>query len=242
MKNEITLAPTFWASVSGGKDSLYMLKLILEHLDEYPLNGVVHFELEIDFPFIKNVIDYMETECKKHNIPFLRIKPRVSWFDMYEKYGFPTRIARWCNSKYKLDAQRQLEQFMKERGTYVVSYIGFCADEINRFRYDLNNRSENVRQIYPLAEKGIEEKTILEWAKNIPIFNDFYKFNERCGCMYCPLSSMRGMSYLLKYYPNEYDKFITMAKETEEKRAKELNKTVFSVFSSDFPRYQQDVA
>jgi tRNA(Ile)-lysidine synthase TilS/MesJ len=53
MKNEIQLTPTYWASVSGGKDSLFMLNMILHNLDRYPLNGVVHFELEIDYPFIK---------------------------------------------------------------------------------------------------------------------------------------------------------------------------------------------
>lgn len=31
MKNAVSLRPTYWASVSGGKDSLYMLKLIFEH-------------------------------------------------------------------------------------------------------------------------------------------------------------------------------------------------------------------
>ena len=79
MANEIALKPSYWASVSGGKDSLYMLYYILNHLDKYPLDGVCHFELEIDYPFIKNVIDYMESECKKHNIRFVRIKPRKTW-------------------------------------------------------------------------------------------------------------------------------------------------------------------
>ena len=61
-KNDIQLRPSYWACVSGGKDSLLMLKIILNNLDIYPLDGVVHFELEIDYPFIKNVIDYMEKE------------------------------------------------------------------------------------------------------------------------------------------------------------------------------------
>ena len=86
--NEVALKPTYWASVSGGKDSLYMLNLILHNLDKYPLNGVVHFELEIDFPFIKNVIDYMESECKKHGIQFVRIKPRKTWQELYNKYRY----------------------------------------------------------------------------------------------------------------------------------------------------------
>lgn len=78
MKNEIMLRPTYWASVSGGKDSLYMFYYIMNHLDEYPINGAVHFELEIDYPFIHNVIDYMEEECTKRGIPFIRIKPEKS--------------------------------------------------------------------------------------------------------------------------------------------------------------------
>ena len=37
MNNKIALKPTYWASVSGGKDSLYMLNLILNNLDKYHL-------------------------------------------------------------------------------------------------------------------------------------------------------------------------------------------------------------
>lgn len=40
MKNDIILQPTYWASVSGGKDSLYMLNLILNNPQKYPLHGV----------------------------------------------------------------------------------------------------------------------------------------------------------------------------------------------------------
>lgn len=54
MSGEISLRPSYWASVSGGKDSLYMLNYILRNLDRYPLDGVVHFELEVDYPFMQN--------------------------------------------------------------------------------------------------------------------------------------------------------------------------------------------
>lgn len=108
---ELELRPSYWASVSGGKDSLYMLNYILHNLDRYPLNGVVHYELEIDFPFIKTVVDYMMSECNRYNIPFFRIKPRRSWFELYEEFGFPTGNVRWCNALYKLDGQKQLKDF-----------------------------------------------------------------------------------------------------------------------------------
>ena len=151
MGNEIALKPSYWASVSGGKDSLYMLYYILQHLDKYPLDGVCHFELEIDYPFIKNVIDYMESECKKHNIRFVRIKPRKTWEELYELRGFPNKFRRWCNGEYKMDARRQLDKYMESLGYNVYTYIGYCKDEERRY----NKRNSNIlREIYPLVEGG----------------------------------------------------------------------------------------
>lgn len=233
--NQLALRPSYWASVSGGKDSLYMLNLILHNLDKYPLDGVVHFELEIDFPFIHDVIDYMEGECKRFGIPFYRIKPRTEWMEFYNKYGFPTRKVRWCNSVYKLDSLKQLKEFLLTKGCYVVNYIGYCADEMNRVNAELQRKSGNV---YPLVENGIVEATILEWAKNHPIYNDYYKYNRRCGCMFCPLSSMVENAYLLKYYPDYYKRMMELAKDTEVKREKELGRP-FSIWSSD-PKYNTD--
>lgn len=209
--NEVALKPSYWASVSGGKDSLYMLNLILHNQDKYPLSGVIHFELEIDYPFIKNVIEYMESECKKYGIPFIRIKPRKSWYELYEKYKMPNRMARWCNSKYKMDAKIQFDEMQKKIGYNAIYYIGYCVDEEKRYSYKsiLNER-------YPLVEENIYESTILEWAKNVPLYNDYYKFVSRCGCMYCPMNSMASYAYLYKYYPENYNFLMNCLKETEE--------------------------
>lgn len=232
MKTELELRPSYWANVSGGKDSLYMLKYILSNLDRYPLDGVVHFELEIDYPFIHDVIDYMESECKRFRIKFIRIKPRKTWEELYNKYGFPTSKARWCNSEYKLDSLKQLEKWLKESGYYVVSYIGYCADEDQRFAKRLKAKT---KEIYPLAENGINEIDILEWAKTVPIFNHYYEINKRCGCMYCPMSSYLTFAYLYKYYPEKFKYMIEKMRKTEELRGKELGRP-FSVISSN-PKY-----
>lgn len=231
----LALRPSYWANVSGGKDSLYMLNLILHNLDRYPLDGVVHFELEIDYPFIKNVIDYMESECKRFGIRFVRIKPRKTWDELYEKYGFPTRKARWCNNQYKLDAKKQLQEFMKQLGFYVVSYIGYCADEQKRF---LKRMTSTKREIYPLAENNINEIEILEWAKEQPIFNNFYRTNKRCGCMYCPMASRISMAYLLKYYPNNFNFMIEKIRETEKELSKQYGKK-FAIINSN-SKYDAD--
>ena len=220
MANEIALKPTYCASVSGGKDSLYMLYYILNHLDKYPLDGVCHFELEIDYPFIKDVIDYMESECKKHNIRFVRIKPRKTWEELYEKYNFPTRVNRWCNNNYKLDAKKQLVEFMKSLGYNTYFYIGYCKDEEIRY----SKRSNILNEIYPLVEGGVLEQDIWEWAKTQPIFNDYYKYNKRCGCMYCPMSSLLNLAYLYKYYPQNFEYMLSKMRESEKKGSEKLGR------------------
>lgn len=238
MASEIVLRPSYWASVSGGKDSLYMLNLILHNLDRYPLDGVVHFELEIDYPFIKNVIDYMEAECNRHGIRFVRIKPRKTWDELYQKRGFPTRMVRWCNHEYKLDAKRQLDAWMKSLGCYVVIYIGYCADEEKRFTKRASEKGGVRREIYPLVENGIREDAIWEWAKQQPIFNDYYKANRRCGCMYCPMGSYMGYAYLYKHYPENFAFMIERMRETEKLREEQFGRP-FSVISSN-PKYNAD--
>lgn len=233
MKNALELTPKYWASVSGGKDSLFMLQLILTHPDEFPIDGVVHFELEIDYPFITDVVQLMKNECAKRDIKFVSIKPRVSYWDLYSKYLMPTRKCRWCNSQYKLDALRQLKDYLKQYGHYLVNYIGYCADETKRFE-----KRDHTTEIYPLVKYGINENVILEWARTQSIFNDYYIYNDRCGCMYCPMSTHKNLLYLKKYYPEHFEKFMSMAHETEVRREKELGHS-FSVWQSN-PKYNTE--
>lgn len=230
---DLELRPAYWASVSGGKDSLYMLMLILAHPEQYPLDGVVHFELEIDFPFVKDVVDKMEAMCKQVGVKFVRIKPRKTWQELYEKYGFPTRIKRWCNSEYKLDARRQLDKWMASIGRYVVSYIGYCADEEKRF-----NKRKNVKEVYPLVDFGIKEDTILEWAKTVPEFNDYYKANRRCGCMYCPMMPHITKAYVYKHYPDCFWDFMAKAKAWEKTLSERYGRKI-SVLNGK-PKYDVD--
>lgn len=235
MENKIALRPSYWASVSGGKDSLYMLKVIFSNPDKYPLDGVVHFELDIDFPFVKNVVDYMESECKKFGIPFYRIKPRENWVYLYENYGFPTRQVRWCNNKYKLDACCQLEEFLKSQGYYTVHYIGYCVDETKRY---YNRKAAGITEIYPLVQEGIEEDTILEWARNQKIFNNFYKTNRRCGCMLCPMASRISLAYTYKYYPKAFHDLIMLMSITEQDIERKTGKP-FAIMDGN-PKYNAE--
>ena len=184
-----------------------MLNVILKNPDKYPLDLVVNFDLEIDWPWAKDVVSFMEDRCKKAGIRFLRIKPRKSFEELYEKYDVPTRKCRWCNSDYKLDCKRQLNEWIRSQNCRPVAYIGFCADEQKRFKYEIGNwKDQDI--CYPLAEEGICEKEILKWAKDQEIFGNWYRIFERQGCMICPNLSRLEMAYLYKYYPAHYKDWI----------------------------------
>lgn len=213
-ENDIALRPIHYASVSGGKDSLYMLFIILKNPEKYPLDMVIHFELETDWEWSRKVVDEMERMCKQINIPFIKIRPRKSWEELFNKYGFPNGRARWCNNLYKLDCKKQLEEWIKSQNCRPVAYIGFCVDETHRFKYEIGNW-EKQDCCYPLAEENIEEKDVLEWAKHQELLKDYYLYFDRQGCMACPMARMKEWAFLLQQYPDKFDYFMKKIKETE---------------------------
>ncbi len=233
-KENIMLRPIHYASVSGGKDSLYMLGLILANPDKYPLDVVVNFDLEIDWDVSKRVVDLIQSRCIENGIKFIKIKPRLSWDELQEKYGYPHRVSRWCNNPYKIDCKKQLNQWIKENNCRPIAYIGLCSDEIKRFKYDVGSEDWHIQEMcYPLAEEGINEDTILEWAKSQEIFGDYYKIFRRMGCKGCPLGTMLEWAYFLKKHPEEYELRIKQIKDTEVMVSKKGRKYDFKNLSGD---------
>lgn len=215
-KTDLKLRPIHYACLSGGKDSYYMLGLILANPQKYPLDLVVHFELEIDWDWSKSVVNKIEKRCALAGIKFLRLKPEKTWDELCDMYGFPTRLARWCNSEYKLNPENQLKKWIKEQNCRPVAYIGFCADEKARFKYDIGNWQEQD-MCYPLAEENITEDIVLRWARNQPLLKNWYSLFKRQGCKLCPIMSRLEMAYLYKYENETYQKYIMRAKEKEER-------------------------
>lgn len=97
-----------------------------------------------------------------------------------------------------------------------IAYIGFCADETRRFKYQLGNwKNESI--CYPLAEEGIKESEVLEWAKKVPVFENWYKYFDRQGCMFCPMLTRKEMAYMCKYEHDSFEKYFRYIKEYETK-------------------------
>lgn len=221
-KWDLSLRPIHYACVSGGKDSLYMLGFILQHPEKYPLDMVVHYQLEIDWDWAERVVDKMEEMCNKAGVKFVRVRPRTPWKEFYDKYNFPSRVVRWCNSHYKLDCAAQVHDWVREQNCRPIAYIGLCADEQKRFKYEVGGGWEEQIICYPLAEEGIEESTILEWARNNPIFENWYKHLTRQGCKFCPMIQLKELAYMYKYEPQSFEQYGIYAREYEAKLKRPL--------------------
>ncbi len=154
-KYDIKLRPIHYACVSGGKDSLYMLNLILNNLDKYPLDMVVNYDMELDWEWTKEVVAFMEERCNQAGLKFVRIKPEHDWNYWYQQWGFPNRQSRWCNSRLKMNCVKQITDWIKQQNCRPLAYIGFCADEDKRFKYEIGTNWEIQDTCYPLAEECI---------------------------------------------------------------------------------------
>lgn len=159
----------------------------------------------------------MEQRCLKHGIKFVRIKPRKTWKELYAKYDMPRKFVRWCNNMYKLDCKRQLNDWIKSQNYRPIAYIGFCADEVKRFNYEVGTDWNIQEECYPLAEEGIDEDQIWQWAKNVPMFHNWYRHFKRQGCMFCPMLTVKQQAWMYLNYPDKYDELIGYIKEWEAK-------------------------
>lgn len=187
--------PFYSVNISGGKDSLFMFsELILKN--KMPFHQVVTAELEIENPIETRVKKFVEDRCNEYGIPFIRVKPNYSYQHQYDYFGkLPNSNFMWCQKYYKQYALKDVDKAVYKRGFTNVHYIGFCADEERRFyRIGLNNGTV----IYPIADAGICEDYILDWARHCELFDGWYEKFDRLGCTMCPYGKADEIEWLLK--------------------------------------------
>lgn len=84
------------ASVSFGKDSLAMLLLILENLEQYPLNEVVFFDWGMEFQAIYRNRDKIIPILESKNIKFTELTPQSILLLEFAKKKFVKKM-ELCN-------------------------------------------------------------------------------------------------------------------------------------------------
>jgi len=199
-----------WASISGGKDSSYIVKWVIEN--KIPITGFMcalirkHEEPDMvehiyrlkkyaeknGYPFIimenKNDIEpYMAEVITQKNSPQYG-KPR----------GFPLKFSPcWISRDWKL---KLLNRFAKQREVIssfpIIKYIGYTIDEPSPKRqkrikdYIAGNFEENIR--YPLVDMKIKESDCLERIKECGLYCQTHIDYPRSGCWFCQKSPVES--------------------------------------------------
>ena len=204
-------------SLSGGKDSSYLLYLLIEK--NLPLDEVVCAILPFEEPemvdHLKKLDAYLYSK-KGFNIKFIQRKDSIEKF-MSERTkrgkhkgtirGFPLAYAGFCwiSRDWKIVP---LQKYLKTRGDHIL-YLGFAIDEKNtsrqiKIKSYLSSKEDYLKLnkvSYPLAEYKLTENDCLEKLKNTCLFSKFLTLTNRSGCWFCPKAKKEARILTIGRFP-----------------------------------------
>lgn len=197
------------ASVSFGKDSLAMLKIIKDK--QLPLDEIVFCDIKANkqmsglFPeqeqFINKMIPIIEKYMK---VPIKVIRSEITFEEQfYTKkgkrakvpnsiYGFPMTICAWCNDRLKM---KPIDKYYKAQGEH-IRYIGIAYDEPKRYA----RLEEN--EIAPLFDNKITEEMAFNICEQLDWVSPIYDNFKRDGCWFCPKQSIKSLKKIYLKYPD----------------------------------------
>lgn len=176
---------------SGGKDSDVILRLAQMAGIKY---RAIYKNTTIDPPgTIKH--------CNDNGVEI--INPALSFLQLIEKNGVPSRLSRWCCTT------------LKEYKILDKSIVGIRRDESRKraARYKEPTQCRNygkgqhVEQFMPILDWTIDDVAEFITVENITLAPHYYtedgsiEFSRRLGCIGCPLQSKKKRIAAFKRYP-----------------------------------------
>ena len=203
------------ASLSYGKDSLYMLEVIRRN--NLPLNRIVHAQvmatptISADLPLVTEFklkadaiildrygikVEHL-TAKKSYEEVFYKIQNEGKPDKIQKMYGFPILFAPWCNSRLKMGV---LNQFKKHH-----QYVGYAIDEKMKRRQIkikeyLDGQSAD-NKTYPLVDGKITEQECFDWCKANNLLSPAYDTATRDGCWFCHNQPLPTLYELRENHP-----------------------------------------
>ncbi|WMW21654.1 phosphoadenosine phosphosulfate reductase family protein [Methanolobus mangrovi] len=184
-------------SYSGGKDSLAVLHLVSECLDDYTL---LFADTGIEFPeTVQNVHDV----AQRYGKPLNMISSGDAFWDSVDSFGPPSVEVRWCCKVCKLGP---ITQIIND------NYEGGCLTFIGQRKYESSTRAKSERVWKnPWVGNQVAAAPIQSWTamhvwlyifKNDLLFNPMYENGfDRIGCWLCPSCSLADLVRLKETHP-----------------------------------------
>ncbi|MDR0606155.1 MAG: phosphoadenosine phosphosulfate reductase family protein [Bacteroidales bacterium] len=210
----------FIVSFSGGKDSQVVLDLVSRVLppDDFL---VIYSDTGLEIPPSLKLYKEIETLYQKRypNLKFHLAKNPQDTVELWDKFGLPSRVHRWCCSVTKT---APLYRYLKELNNIgkqpnVLTFEGIRAEESSsREKYDRkigkNVKHSGVINASPIFYWNVTEVFLYLFSKKIPI-NEGYRYGlTRVGCCICPYSSEWSERIVNKVYSQSLNPYLNVIK------------------------------
>jgi len=206
---------SFIVAFSGGKDSQVILDIVSRVIPPNQYK-VVFTDTDMEIPFTYDIIKYSEHFYTKkyEDLDFVIAKSDRKALELWESYGPPSRINRWCCSVLKtaLFGRKMKELLSTQRSPKLVVFEGVRSEESNK-RDTYSRIGEGVKHINivnsrPIFRWNLTEVYLYMFYRNIRI-NKAYRYGlTRVGCSICPFASDWSEFIIRKLYPDLTKKYI----------------------------------
>jgi phosphoadenosine phosphosulfate reductase len=206
---------------SGGKNSLVVLHLVLQRKPDVK---VVFNNTGVEYP---ETVKFVRQIAKEWNLNFHEIKPKISFWKIVKKYGFPKP------SRYRKDKEPMCCRLLKTQPTaefYIKQHIDCYFTGISAFesrarlvriaKYGLVTKVGYVGRNAKLPRKIIACYPVGLWTdrdiwryieeNDLPVNPAYEKYGlERTGC-YCCTNYIGWEKVLSRTHPHVYRKIMRM--------------------------------
>jgi 3'-phosphoadenosine 5'-phosphosulfate sulfotransferase (PAPS reductase)/FAD synthetase/ferredoxin len=210
----------FIASFSGGKDSQVTLDLVSRVVppDDFM---VIYADTGMEIP---SSLEIWEKTKKYYisNYPQLKFhlsqNPHKNVVELWEQFGLPSRIHRWCCTVAKTAPMYRDLKHINGNGKQknVLVFEGVRAEESSkRETYDRIGKQvkhNNVINARPIFYWNLTEIFLYIFSRGLAI-NKGYRYGlSRVGCVICPFSSDWNERIVRKMYPEKMEPFLNVIK------------------------------
>lgn len=220
------------ASVSWGKDSLYMLWELISRC--YPLDEVVFFDTGMEYQAVYEMRDRMLPVLAEKGIIYTELFPKQDFLYLMlkkpvnGKNGFHLGYA-WCGGPCRwgtTEKIKAIDKYTEERNAVV--YVGIAADETKRLK-----RTHKSYKRFPMADWGIAECAALskcydlgfDWKeRGVRLYDILCHVN--CWC--CANKNLTELKNIYNYLPFYWQKLKELQAQTD-RPMKGFGKSVFEL-------------